>query len=68
MSPRKPDADGAVRVPFRGVRVADDLWEAAKAVAEANDETVSQVIRRALRAYVDNDTDARRANARKARS
>jgi Mn-dependent DtxR family transcriptional regulator len=33
------------------VRVPDDIWEAAKAEAEARDETVSDVIVAALEKY-----------------
>lgn len=38
--------------PLRNVRVADDLWRAAKAKAEENGETLTDVIVRALRRYV----------------
>lgn len=37
----------------RTVRVDDELWLAAKAKAEAEGENLSDVIREALRAYVD---------------
>lgn len=44
---------GAVTdTPLRNVRIDDDLWNAAKERAAENDETVAQVIRRALREYV----------------
>lgn len=36
----------------RHVRIPTRLWEDARAVADDNDETVSDVIRRALTAYV----------------
>lgn len=36
----------------RAIRIPDDLWEAALAKAEANGETVSDVVRRALERYV----------------
>lgn len=36
----------------RQIRVPEQLWEAAKAVADSNDETVSDVIRRELENYV----------------
>lgn len=36
----------------RSVRVPDDLWDAALAATEANGETASDVIRRALLNYV----------------
>lgn len=38
--------------PLRAVRVSDDLWEAAKRVAADRDETVTDVIVRALERYV----------------
>lgn len=49
--PRTPDKDGARRVPLRTVRVPEDLWQAAQAKAASEDESVAQVIRRALRDY-----------------
>jgi len=36
----------------RNVRVADDLWRRALAVAAQRGDTLSDVIRRALEAYV----------------
>lgn len=36
----------------RNVRVPDDLWGRALAVARQRGETVSDVIRRALEAYI----------------
>jgi len=36
----------------RQVRVPEKLWDTAKAAAEQNDETISDVIRRALENYV----------------
>ena len=45
MSPRLPMKNRVIRVP-------DALWDAAVAEADANDETVSEVIRRALEGYV----------------
>jgi predicted HicB family RNase H-like nuclease len=41
--------DSTLRI--HAVRVPDDVWKAAAAKAAANDETMSQVIRRALREY-----------------
>jgi predicted HicB family RNase H-like nuclease len=38
--------------PLRNVRIADDLWDAAKAAAAHRGETVTDVIERALRDYV----------------
>ena len=40
------------KTPIRTVRVGDSLWQAAQAAAEQNDETVSDVVRRALEQYV----------------
>lgn len=37
---------------LRNVRVADELWDAARAVADEQEETVSEVIRAALTEYV----------------
>lgn len=34
------------------MRVPDDLWDAAMAVSEARGESLSDVIRKALEAYV----------------
>jgi predicted DNA-binding protein len=36
----------------RAIRIPDDLWEAALAKAEANGDTVSDIVRRALERYV----------------
>jgi len=36
----------------RQVRVPEKLWDDAKAAADSNDETISEVIRRALTEYV----------------
>lgn len=38
---------------LRNVRVADDLWEAAKAKAASEGRDLSKVIREALQAYVE---------------
>lgn len=38
--------------PTRSVRVPDEEWEAAKRVASDRGETLTDVIRRALRRYV----------------
>jgi len=37
---------------LRNVRVADDLWQRARAVAAMRDESLSAVIRDALERYV----------------
>lgn len=39
------------KTPQRTVRVPDEVWERAKARAEARGETVSDVVRRALERY-----------------
>ena len=39
--------------PLRAFRVPDDLWRIALEVAEREGTTLSEVIRSALRAYVD---------------
>lgn len=44
-------ADGYERVPHRTVRIPDDEWDAAKTKAAEKGETLSEVIRRALRRY-----------------
>jgi hypothetical protein len=36
----------------RAIRIPDDLWAAALAKAKERDETVSDVVRRALERYV----------------
>jgi hypothetical protein len=38
--------------PRRTIRVSDDLWLTAVAVAEARGESLSEVLREALRRYV----------------
>jgi len=37
---------------MRGIRVPDDLWVAAMATADGRNESLSDVIRRALERYV----------------
>jgi predicted DNA binding CopG/RHH family protein len=39
----------------RTVRIEDELWEAAKARADADGVNLSEVIRAALRAYVEQE-------------
>ena len=36
----------------RAIRISDDLWQEAKAVAERRSETISDVVRLALEAYI----------------
>ena len=38
-------------IPNRAIRIPDDEWQAAQEAARANGETVSEVVRRALRRY-----------------
>lgn len=38
---------------LRNVRVADDLWQRARAVADERDESLSDVMRTALERYVE---------------
>jgi predicted HicB family RNase H-like nuclease len=40
------------KTPVRGIRVPDDLWNAALAKASARGDSLSQVIREALRKYL----------------
>ena len=40
------------KTPQRAIRIPDELWEAALAKAEANGESVSDVVRRALERYI----------------
>lgn len=44
------------KTPARGVRVADDLWQAAKKKAAEEGETVTDVIVRALEEYVEDES------------
>ena len=46
--PPKPSAPRKIRT----VRVEEKLWEAAQAKAAQNGETVTDVVRRALKRYV----------------
>lgn len=43
--------------PIRTVRVPDSLWEEAQAAVSERGENLSDVIREALRAYVNNHVD-----------
>lgn len=40
------------KTPTRAIRVPDDLWKTAKAIARERGETLSDVLRDALVAYV----------------
>ena len=48
-------------IPNRAIRIPDDEWQAAQEAARTNGETVSEVVRRALRRYVKRNTPARGA-------
>lgn len=39
--------------PIRGIRIPDPLWGAAQAVADERGDVLSEVVREALRAYVE---------------
>lgn len=52
--PNKP------KTTIRGVRVPDEEWHPAQAKAKAEGETVTDVVRRALREYVGEKHDAQR--------
>lgn len=43
--------DGYIRIPHRTIRIPDDEWHAAQEKAKERGETLSEVIRRALRRY-----------------
>ena len=47
-----PQRDHSSWVPVRTVRVSDELWNAAKQIAADRNETVTDVIVRALERYV----------------
>jgi predicted transcriptional regulator len=42
--------------PARAVRVEDELWEAAKAIAAERGDSLSDIMRDALRRYVKRNT------------
>ena len=43
---------GMAETKVRGVRIEEDLWTTAQGVAAGQGESLADVIRRALRAYV----------------
>lgn len=47
----------AKNTPVRTVRIADDLWKAALAKASWQGTTISEIIRKCLRDYVEGETD-----------
>lgn len=50
--------DDVAETKVRTVRVDDELWHAAQEKARRRRETVAAVIKRALLAYVEEDTPA----------
>lgn len=48
--------------PARAVRVEDELWDAALAIAAERGENLSDVMRAALRRYVSSDGSKRRSS------
>lgn len=38
--------------PLRAVRVEPELWDKARTIAAKNGDTISDIIRRSLRAYI----------------
>ena len=46
MTPNQP------KTPMHSFRCPDELWEKGKAAAEANDETLADVLRRSIERYV----------------
>ena len=49
--------------PLRNVRVSDETWQAARRVAAARGETVSDVVVRALERYVRRNATALKDDA-----
>jgi predicted HicB family RNase H-like nuclease len=45
------------KTKIRGVRIDDELWEAAQAKAARRRESVTDVVRRALLAYIEDDQE-----------
>jgi hypothetical protein len=43
--------------PLRAVRVEDPLWDTARTIATKNGETISDIIRDALRIYIQENED-----------
>jgi len=38
----------------RSIRISDELWERAKAVAKEHGDNIADIIRAALKAYIEN--------------
>lgn len=55
---RRPGRPATGQTPTRSVRVGD-VWDRARAKAEASGETMTAVITRALEAYIAADEHAR---------
>jgi hypothetical protein len=55
---------GLGETPVRKFRAPDAEWESAKAVAASNGETVTDVLRRALRDYVEAAKPVRKGGKR----
>lgn len=51
-APSVPRVPNQPRTPKHGVRIPQDLWDAAKRVAADRGETLTDVIIRALKRYV----------------
>lgn len=52
MTPTLRSMPNQPRTPIRGIRIPNELWEAAQQVAADRGETVSDEVRRALERYV----------------
>lgn len=52
LAPDVPEGSRMTATPSRNIRIPDDEWEAAKAAAAERHETITTVIRRALREYI----------------
>ena len=48
-----------MKTPLRAVRISDELWYRALALAEANGDNLSQIMRDALDVYVETNTAGR---------
>ncbi len=55
-----------MRTPLRAVRISDELWYRALALAEANGDNLSQIMRDALDEYVENNEPGRPTNDKEA--
>ena len=40
------------KTPLRAIRIQPDIWDAVKAKAEQNGETVSDIVREAIQQYL----------------